>query len=158
MTMLKPAAQRVQAAATTLDLKIAIIEMNESTKTAEDAARACGCSVAQIVKSLVFQRVDTSAPVMLLVSGTNRVDPARVADQTGFKLKRPGADVVRQQTGFAIGGIPPFGHAQPIATYIDTALLQHDVVWAAAGTPNAVFSVNPSNLASVTQAQIIDMS
>ncbi|MEM7774166.1 MAG: YbaK/EbsC family protein [Pseudomonadota bacterium] len=156
--MRKPAAQRVQAAAMALELKIDIVEMKESTKTAEDAARACGCSVAQIVKSLVFQRVDTSVPVMLLVSGTNRVDPARMAEQIGFELKRPGADVVRQQTGYAIGGIPPFGHAQPIATYIDAALLQHDVVWAAAGTPNAVFSVNPSNLATVTQAQIIDMS
>ena len=155
MSELKPAAQRVQAAADELGLEIEVREMTRSTRTAEEAAAACGCYIAQIVKSLVFKGGDTETPYLLLVSGANRVDEKAIADDVGEKLERPDAQFVRDVTGFAIGGIPPFGHAERLETYIDEALLSHDLVWAAAGTPNALFSVAPTELADATLATVI---
>ena len=99
----------------------------------------------------------TGSPFLFLVSGTNRVNEKSVAKHLGEKPKRPDAEVVRALTGFAIGGIPPFGHATPLATYIDADLLQYDVVWAAAGTPKAVFRVEPGKLRDVTGAIVIDV-
>ena len=155
MSELKPAARRVQAAADALGLEIEVLEMTRSTRTAEEAAAACGCDVAQIVKSLVFKGSDTDTPYLLLVSGANRVDEKAIAADIGEKLDRPDAQFVRDVTGFAIGGIPPLGHAERLETYIDEALLAHTKVWAAAGTPNALFSVSPEALADTTGAEVI---
>jgi prolyl-tRNA editing enzyme YbaK/EbsC (Cys-tRNA(Pro) deacylase) len=129
--------------------------MADSTRTAQDAAAACGCTVGQIVKSLVFKAADDARPILLLVSGSNRVDEDRVGEIVGCTLIRPDARFVRDQTGFAIGGVPPFGHDHPIATFMDEDLLGYGVVWAAAGTPTTVFSVDPAALRDATAARVI---
>ena len=152
---LPPSAARVQAAAERLGLAIAVREMPGSTRTAEEAAAACGCDVAQIVKSLVFAGRDSGRPYLLLVSGKNRVDEARVAAVVGEPLTRPNADAVRAWTGYAIGGIPPFGHDAKLPTFVDEDLLAYEVVWAAAGTPFAVFSVAPHALAQAVGGRVI---
>lgn len=149
MNELPPSAQKVQDAATALGLGVNVREMAQPTRTAEEAASACGVTVGQIIKSLVFLGADSGKPYLLLVSGSNRVNEKGVAAHLGEKLKRPDADYVRHLTGFAIGGIPPFGHATALATYMDADLLQYDVVWAAAGTPRAVFPIDPKQLRDV---------
>jgi prolyl-tRNA editing enzyme YbaK/EbsC (Cys-tRNA(Pro) deacylase) len=136
-------------------LDASIVQMPASTRTAEEAADACQCSPSQIVKSLVFQGKTTGTPLLLLVSGTNRVDVKLVAGPIGESLGRPDANYVREVTGFAIGGIPPLGHASPLKTYFDEDLLRHERVWAAAGTPNCVFCVHPADLAGALGATTI---
>jgi Cys-tRNA(Pro) deacylase len=158
MSELPASAQKVQDAAQALGLDIAVRVMTEATRTAEEAASACGVTVGQIVKSLVFLGNESRKPYLLLVSGTNRVNEKGVARHLGEKLTRPDAEAVRALTGYAIGGIPPFGHDTPLATYIDADLLQHDVVWAAAGTPKAVFRVAPAQLRDATRATVIDVT
>jgi Cys-tRNA(Pro) deacylase len=153
-----PTAQKVADAARNIGLDIEIKEFEATTRTAEDAANAIGCTVAQIVKSLLF--VVDGQPVLALVSGPNRLDEKKLAGLRGVgqkKVKRANADVVRQATGFAIGGVPPFGHAQPLPTYIDRDFWQYGVIWAAAGTPNAVFAINPAELARVTAGVVADL-
>jgi prolyl-tRNA editing enzyme YbaK/EbsC (Cys-tRNA(Pro) deacylase) len=157
MSELPPSAQKVHDAAAALGLDIAVREMPDSTRTAEKAAAAVGVTVGQIVKSLVFMGATSGKPYLLLVSGTNRVNEAGIAAHLGEALRRPDADAVRTLTGYAIGGIPPFGHDTPLATYIDGDLLQYDIVWAAAGTPKAVFSAAPSKLKDATKAIVIDV-
>jgi prolyl-tRNA editing enzyme YbaK/EbsC (Cys-tRNA(Pro) deacylase) len=155
MSELKPAAQRVQDALRAHGLDSIVRHMPKTTRTAEAAAAACGCAVGQIVKSLVFRGGRSGKPYLLLVSGANRVDETRVAGHIGEPLRRPDAQYVRDVTGFAIGGIPPLGHDTPFETLMDQALLAHDVVWAAAGTPDAVFPIAPTRLAEATGATII---
>lgn len=155
---LPPSAERVREAGVRLGLAVAIREMPQSTRTAAEAAAACGCGTAQIVKSLVFAGAVSGEPYLLLVSGRNRVDEAGVAAAVGEALARPDAAQVRAWTGFAIGGIPPFGHDRPMRTFIDRDLLAFDTVWAAAGTPNAVFPADPQALAAATRATAIGMT
>lgn len=155
MTDLPRSAQRVQEAAAAMNLEIAVTEMPKSTRTAPEAAAACGCQLAQIVKSLIFRGADTGTPYLFLVSGSNRVDEAKVAAHIGETLERPDANFVREVTGFAIGGVPPFGHASDMAVYIDEELLQHQRIWAAAGTPKCLFSVEPKALCRATSPQVI---
>jgi prolyl-tRNA editing enzyme YbaK/EbsC (Cys-tRNA(Pro) deacylase) len=150
-------AARVAAVARDLGLAIRIVEMPSTTRTAEEAAAACGCDVAEIVKSLVFKGAESGAPYLLLVSGRNRVDEAAVAVSIGEALERMPGKEVRTVTGFAIGGIPPFGHVTPLAVFIDEDLLGHARVWAAAGTPHAVFEVDPKALAAALGARVIRM-
>ena len=138
---------RVRSAAAALGLAIEIHEMPMSTRTAEEAAQACGCDVAQIVKSLIFCGEETDTLKLLLVSGRNRVDTKQAAGAVGEKLLRADVRRVRAETGFAIGGVAPFGHLAPIPTWIDETLLAFDRIWAAAGAPHAVFSVAPGLLA-----------
>ncbi len=152
---LPPSACRVKEAAEELGLAIVVQVMREPTRTAEQAAAACGCAVAQIVKSLVFAGEESGRPYLLLVSGQNRVDERSVAAALGEPLARLDAERVRALTGFAIGGIPPFGHASPLPVYMDQDLLAFDSVWAAAGTPFAVFSVSPEALAQAVGARAI---
>jgi prolyl-tRNA editing enzyme YbaK/EbsC (Cys-tRNA(Pro) deacylase) len=154
---LPPSAGRVSAAAAALGLDPAIIEMPASTRTAEEAARACGCAVGQIVKSLVFRGEDTGRTYLLLVSGVNRVDEKRAAETIGEALKRPDADHVRAVTGYAIGGIPPFGHDTPLPTYMDRDLLGFVEIWAAAGTPRCVMKLAPAALREATGAKVISV-
>jgi prolyl-tRNA editing enzyme YbaK/EbsC (Cys-tRNA(Pro) deacylase) len=152
---LPASAMRVQDAARASGLDIAVAEMAESTRTAEEAASACGCAVAQIVKSLVFRGAASGKPYLMLVSGSNRLDEKAVAAVLGESLARPDAAYVRDVTGFAIGGIPPLGHATPMQVFIDEDLLGYETVWAAAGTPRAVFAVDPKRLADAAGARAI---
>lgn len=146
---------RFVKAAAGLGLTVELKEFSESTRTAEDAALACGCDVGQIVKSLVFQGKKSKKPYMLLVSGRNRVDQKGVGARIGEALDRPDGQYVRDLTGFAIGGIPPVGHDMPLKTYMDEDLLQYERIWAAAGSPNSVFPTEPKRLAVVARAEII---
>lgn len=158
MNALPRSAQRVQDSAHHLGLEISVVEMPDSTRTAQEAADACGCQLGQIVKSLVFQGADSGKAYLLLVSGVNRVDQAKMATEIGEALTRPEADFVRAVTGYAIGGVPPFGHAQELATYMDLDLLDHDRVWAAAGTPKCLFSVSPQALQTAIGAPVIPVA
>jgi prolyl-tRNA editing enzyme YbaK/EbsC (Cys-tRNA(Pro) deacylase) len=155
MANLKPAAQRVQDALRDKGLEAQVRHMPQTTRSAEQAAAACGCSVGQIVKSLLFRGVVSGKPYLLLVSGANRVNEAGVASVIGEALRRPDANDVRDSTGFAIGGIPPLGHTSALLTFMDETLLDHELIWAAAGTPDAVFSIAPHRLAAATGAKII---
>lgn len=155
---LPAAAARVASAAEALGLAITVRLHAAPTRSAEEAAAACGCDVGQIVKSLVFRGAESNRPYLLLVSGRNRVDEAGVAHELGEALRRPDAADVRAITGFAIGGIPPLGHAEPLATLMDRDLLTHASVWAAAGTPNAVFAIDPARLAAVTGARVMRLA
>ncbi len=150
--------RRVEDEAGRLGLAIAGRVMPTSTRTAAEAASACGCEVGRIVKSLVFAGRETGLPVLLLVSGSNRVDEAGVAAALGEPVTRPDAAQVRAWTGFLIGGVAPLGHATSLPTYIDDDLLGYDVIWAAAGTPFAVFSVDPKALARAVGATTLRMS
>jgi prolyl-tRNA editing enzyme YbaK/EbsC (Cys-tRNA(Pro) deacylase) len=152
---LSASALRVQDAARAAGLSVTVVEHKESTRTAEEAAAACGCAVGQIVKSLVFRGAASGKPYLLLVSGSNRVNEKGVAAVLGEGLARPDASYVREVTGYAIGGIPPLGHASALGVFIDEDLLRYDVVWAAAGTPRAVFAVSPGALADATRATVI---
>lgn len=151
-------AAKVQDEARRLALDVSVREMPASTRTAKEAAAACGVTVGQIVKSLVFLGAQTGKPYLLLVSGTNRVNETGVAAHLGEGVTRPDGRSVREMTGFAIGGIPPFGHDTPLATFMDEDLLQYDVVWAAAGTPKAVFSADPKKLRDAVQATVISVT
>ncbi len=158
MNGLPAAAQKVQDAADTLGLDVTVRIMEQATRTAEEAAAACGCTVGQIVKSLIFRGKESGSPFLLLVAGTNRVNEAAMAERLGEAIVRPDAAFVREATGFAIGGIPPFGHASQLVTRLDADLLQFDTVWAAAGTPNAIFEVSPARLRDATDAIVISMT
>jgi len=143
--------QRVVDAAATADVALAIVEYPDGTRTAVDAANAVGCEVGQIVKSLVFE-VDGEL-VLALTSGSNRVNTDLLADAAGGSAcGRADVDEVRRSTGFAIGGIPPFGHLSEVQTFLDPALLQYETIWAAAGTPRHVFPIEPQTLLSLTNA------
>jgi prolyl-tRNA editing enzyme YbaK/EbsC (Cys-tRNA(Pro) deacylase) len=148
------AVNRVTAAAHAAGLSIEVRIMPSSTRTAEEAAAACGCAVAQIIKSLIFKGKTSGQPYLLLVSGKNRVNEKAVAERLGEAIVRPDADFVRAATGFAIGGIPPLGHTVPLVPWLDEDLLQFGTVWAAAGTPSAVFAVDPKALARATGATV----
>jgi Cys-tRNA(Pro) deacylase len=152
-----PTVGRVVAAARDAGLEISVETFPEGTRTAEDAARAIGCDVGQIVKSLVF--VGADAPVVVLVSGVNRVDVAKLTDILGSgAVRRANADEARDATGFAIGGIPPFGHARPLPVLVDRELLAHEALWAAAGRPDAVFSIRPEDLVRASGGRVADFA
>lgn len=155
---LPASAQKVQDAARASGLDIAVTEMAASTRTAEDAAAACGCAVGQIVKSLVFRGAASGKPYLMLVSGPNRLNEKAVGAFVGEALVRPDAAYVRDVTGFAIGGVPPLGHASPMQVFLDEDLLGFETVWAAAGTPRAVFAVSPLTLARAVNAQAIKVT
>ncbi len=148
---------RVVEAARQAGLEIHVERFPEGTRTARDAARAVGCEVDQIVKSLVFIADDTA--VVGLVSGADRVDPGRMAAAVGATVvRRADGDEARAATGFAIGGVPPFGHASQVPVLIDRGLLEHAHVWAAAGLPDAVFSVRPDDLVRASGARVVDLA
>lgn len=151
---LSASARRVQAALETLGLQLQVVEMPASTRTAVEAAQAAGCEVGQIVKSLVFKTKRSGRAIMVEASGANRVDERRVEALVGEPLGKADAEFVRQQTGFAIGGVPPVGHATEIETYIDEDLLQYAEIWAAAGTPNAIFRLAPADLVKMTGGRV----
>ncbi len=131
------------------------MEFSESTRTAEEAALAIGTTVERIVKSLVFASDDQ--PILALVSGGNRVATARLAEALGAPVRRADAEMVRAATGFAIGGVPPLGHATELTVVLDEDLLGYDLVYAAAGTPNTVFPITPEELLRVTRARVVTL-
>ena len=153
--MLKPSAQRVQDVLQERGFTNQVIELTDSARTAAEAAAAMGCAVGQIAKSLIFQGKESGAPILIIASGANRVNEKRVAAHLGEKLTKPDADFVREQTGFAIGGIPPVGHSQAIKTLIDEDLLQYEQIWAAAGHPNALFALTPDELVRMAQGAVV---
>lgn len=144
--------RRVERAAAELGLDVQVRRMGDSTRTAEDAARACGCDVAQIVKSLVFKGGDSGDLILLLVSGANQVDPDMASRAVGEPLLRADANEVRARTGFAIGGVSPIGHLEAPRIWMDEMLLTYPTVWAAAGAPDAVFEIAPDALRQATGA------
>src|SRR5512143_568439 len=138
---LSPTAQKVQDALRALGYDFTVIEHTGSTRTAQEAADRAGCELGQIIKSLIFKGKTSGKPILVLTSGANRVDEKRISQYAGEAIGRADADFVRAVTGFAIGGVPPFGHAQPIETYLDEDLMLYETIWAAAGTPNAIFEL-----------------
>jgi Cys-tRNA(Pro) deacylase len=153
-----PSAQKVADAARELGLNVNIVEFGETTRTAQEAANAIGCQVAQIVKSLLF--VVDGQPVMALVSGANRLDERKLAALRGVgrkQVERADADTAKAVTGFTIGGVPPFGHLSRLPVYVDEDLTRFDVVWAAAGTPFAVFAITPDELVRASQGMVADL-
>jgi prolyl-tRNA editing enzyme YbaK/EbsC (Cys-tRNA(Pro) deacylase) len=151
---LHASARKVQSVLLEQGLISQVVELPGSTRTAQEAADAIGCTVAEIVKSLVFKGVDTGRPILVETSGINRVDERHVKELIGERVEKADADFVREKTGFTIGGIPPVGHTQPILTIIDEDLLQYEEIWAAAGTPHAVFPLTPGDLVRLTGGQV----
>jgi prolyl-tRNA editing enzyme YbaK/EbsC (Cys-tRNA(Pro) deacylase) len=152
---ISPSAQKVQDTLRGLGFDYNVIEFVESTRTAQEAADRVGCQLGQIVKSLIFRGQTSDTGLLVLTSGANRVDENKIGQYMGEPVGRAEADFVRSATGFAIGGVPPVGHAQPIETYIDEDLMQYPIVWAAAGTPNAVFELSSSDLVKITHGKIM---
>ena len=152
---LPPAARRVQSALEDLGLPARVVVVEDSARTAEEAAAAVGAELGQIVKSLVFA-VDEEL-VLVLVSGANRLDTRKLGTLAHGRVERADAEAVRVATGFAIGGVPPIAHARPLAVWCDADLLTYDTVWAAAGTPHAVFPIAPDDLVRVTDATVANL-
>jgi len=158
MAALSPSAEKVRAALAARGFPFEVLELAESTRTAAEAAAAVGCAVGQIAKSIVFRAADSGRPVLVVASGANRVDEKAVGALLGEGLGKADADFVRRETGFVIGGVPPAGHDRPLATFIDTDLLAYDEIWAAAGTPFAVFRLDPRALADLTGGTVAEIA
>jgi prolyl-tRNA editing enzyme YbaK/EbsC (Cys-tRNA(Pro) deacylase) len=154
---LSPSAQKVQNALRAQGLDLVVVELPGSTRTAAEAAQAVGCQVGQIVKSLVFKGKRSERPILVIASGINRVNEKKIEALISEPLGKADADFVRQHTGFAIGGVPPVGHDEALLTYIDADLLHYDRVWAAAGTPHAVFELDPATLKTMTGGEIVQI-
>ena len=154
MSALSPSATRVQSLLDAIGLGHRVVEHEASTRTSDDAAAAVGCTVAQIAKSLIFRARDSGTPVLVIASGANRVNEKAVGALIGEKIERADPDFVREKTGFAIGGVPPLGHAVPPLVLIDDDLMALGEIWAAAGTPNAVFRLTPDQLVSMTGGRV----
>ncbi|HTP01976.1 MAG TPA: YbaK/EbsC family protein [Anaerolineales bacterium] len=152
---LSSTAQKVQDLLAQRGFNCTVIEHAESTRTAQEAADRAGCSLGQITKSLIFRGAHSGKPILVLTSGANRVDEKLISSYAGEKIGRADADFVRAVTGFAIGGVPPIGHLQPMETYLDEDLLQYPTIWAAAGTPNAIFELRPADLREMTSGSVV---
>ena len=157
MTQLSPSAQKIQDALRNLGFDLTVIENTESARTAQEAADRVGVTLGQIVKSLIFKGKTSGKPILVLTSGSNRVDEKRIKAYAGEKIGRAEPDFVRVVTGYAIGGVPPIAHVQQMETYLDEDLMQYDVIWAAAGTPNAVFELTPDDLQKMTGGKVIQV-
>ena len=154
---LKESTTRVQAALAARGFAFEVGEFPAGTRTSAEAAAAIGCAVGQIAKSLVFRARASGRPILVIASGANRVGEKAVAALIGEKIGRTDADFVRAATGFAVGGVPPPGHDTPPATVIDRDLLALDEIWAAAGTPNAVFRLTPRDLVAPTGGRVAEI-
>lgn len=152
---MKPQAQRVQEALAALGIDRKVIELPVSAKTSQMAAAAVGVSVAQIAKSLVF--TSNGNAVLVIASGANRVDELKLERLTGGKIRKADAETVKEATGFTIGGVPPVGHVAPLPTFIDRDLLQHELVYAAAGLPECLFPLTPEELLRATGGTVADL-
>ena len=155
---LSPSAKKVQEALAALGFEKAIVEHAHSTRSAAEAAAAVGCAVGQIAKSIVFRAKGSGKPVLVVASGPNRVDERAVEALLGEKLGKADAEFVRERTGFAIGGVPPVGHASAVETFVDADLRKFPEIWAAAGTPNAVFKLTPDELLRMTGGRLVEFA
>lgn len=154
---LSASAARVQAALEGSGVAFEVKELAASTRTAKEAATAIGCTVAQIAKSIIFRAQGSGRPILVVASGVNRIDEAKVAAALGEGLGKADADFVRDRTGYVIGGVPPLGHAEPIETFIDSDLLTLGDIWAAAGTPRAVFRLTADQLVAITGGRVTEV-
>lgn len=156
---MKPAtatsALKVQAA---LGEGFEVLEFEKSTRTAADAAAAIGCTVSQIAKSLLFMAADSRRPVLVIASGSVHVDEAKVSALLDEAIERANAEFVRENTGFAIGGVPPVAHRKQPIVFVDETLLGYEEIWAAAGTPNAIFRLGPEDLVRLSGGTVSDIA
>ncbi len=155
---LSPTAQKVQDALAALGFPYQVVESPQPTRTAVEAAKHVGCQVGQIVKSLVFRATQSGRPVLVITSGANQVNEWRIGALLKEPLEKAPAAFVREHTGFAIGGIPPLGHATPLETFIDQDLMKHQEIWAAAGTPNALFRLTPADLVTMSGGRVVKVT
>jgi prolyl-tRNA editing enzyme YbaK/EbsC (Cys-tRNA(Pro) deacylase) len=150
---LSASAQKVQDTLAARGFSCQVVELPDSTRTAKEAAQSIGCRVGQIVKSLVFRGKQSHKPILVVASGTNRVNEQRLAELVGEPIEKADASFVRQHTGFAVGGVPPVGLVEPIETFVDEDLQSYEEIWAAAGTPFAVFCLTPADLQRMTDGR-----
>jgi prolyl-tRNA editing enzyme YbaK/EbsC (Cys-tRNA(Pro) deacylase) len=155
---LSSSAKRVQEFLLARGFAFQVKELHGSTRTAQEAADSVGCKVSQIAKSLVFREKETDRPILVIASGSNRVDPIKIEKSTGLKLGRADGKYVKERVGFAIGGVPPAGHNEPLETILDQDLKKFDEIWAAAGTPFAVFPLKPADLEPLTKGRWVDLA
>jgi prolyl-tRNA editing enzyme YbaK/EbsC (Cys-tRNA(Pro) deacylase) len=155
---LSDSANRVQDFLFEKGFSFEVKELPGSTRTAQEAADSIGCAVAQIAKSLVFREKETNLPILVIASGSNRVDLAKIEKETGLKLDKADGNYVKERVGYAIGGVPPVGHNESLETILDTDLKKYEVIWAAAGTPFAVFQLKPTDLEPLTNGRWIELS
>ncbi len=151
---LSTSARKVQETLQSRGFVSEVVELPDSTRTAKEAAQAIGCRVEQIVKSLIFRALESDRAILVVASGTNRVNERRLGELVGETIGKADANFVRQHTGFAVGGVPPIGHVEPITTFIDEDLLGYEQIWAAAGTPFAVFRLTPTELEEMTRGTV----
>lgn len=151
-------AQKVQDALNRHGVNCEVLELPGSTRTSQEAAQAIGCRVEQIAKSLVFQGKTTKRPVLVVASGANRVNEKKLRDLLSEPVKKADADFVREHTGFAIGGVPPAGFSKPLEIFIDQDLFKYEEIWAAAGTPHAVFKLTAPDLVKITQGRVVSIT
>lgn len=155
---LSSSAQKVQDILKERGFSSLVVELPDSTRTAREAAQAVGCRVEQIVKSLVFKGRNSNKPLLVVASGSNRVNEQRLSELAGEPIEKADADFVRQRTGFVVGGVPPLGHTEQLEIFIDQDLLQYEQLWAAAGTPHAVFQLSPSELKAMTGGRVVSIT
>jgi prolyl-tRNA editing enzyme YbaK/EbsC (Cys-tRNA(Pro) deacylase) len=155
---LSNSAKRVQDFLYAMGFSFDVKELPGSTRTAQEAADSIGCTVAQIAKSLVFKEKKTDRPILIIASGSNRVDVKKIQKSAGLKLGKADGSFVKDRVGYAIGGVPPAGHNEPLETFLDRDLKKYETIWAAAGTPFAVFQLKPADLEPLTKGTWIDLS
>lgn len=155
---LSPAAQKVQEALRARGFAYEIVESAPATRTAAEAARLVGCDIGQIAKSLVFRAKQTDRPILVIASGANQVNEFRIGMYLKEPVEKAPAALVHRATGFAVGGIPPLGHATTLETFIDQDLMKHQEIWAAGGTPNALFKLAPADLKTMTGGQVVKVT
>ncbi|RCX20078.1 Cys-tRNA(Pro) deacylase [Anaerobacterium chartisolvens] len=154
---LRKSSQTVQEVLNKYGLELRVVEFDESTRTSQDAANTIGCELGQIAKSLIFRSKESKKPVCVIASGKNRVNEKKIAQYIGEKIEKADAAFVLEHTGFAIGGIPPVGHATEMSPLIDEDLMEYIDIWAAAGTPHAVFKLSSEDLLKITKGQIVSV-
>lgn len=157
MNNLTPNAQKIHEVLKNLGFSFQIKELSDSTRTSSEAASAIGCQVGQIAKSLIFKGKNSHQPILVIASGVNRVNEEKLSQLAGEGVEKANADFVYEATGFAIGGVPPLGHKQKMQTFIDKNLLSYQEIWAAAGSPHAVFRLTPDDLVKITDGQVVSV-
>ena len=151
-------ALKVQQALQDLGMHLEVVELPASTRTSIEAAQAVGCQVGQIAKSIVFKALTSQRPILVIASGPNRINENVIAGLVHEPIGKADADFVRQRTGFVIGGVPPLAHTEQLQTFIDQDLLQYPEIWAAAGTPHAVFCLTPNDLLRMVNGLVIKVT
>jgi Cys-tRNA(Pro) deacylase len=155
---LNTSVRKVEKALKAHGLECQVLNMKETTRSAQDAANSLGCRVEQIVKSLVFMTKKTKKPILVVASGANRVNTKKIRNLLSEPITMADPDFVRAKTGFVVGGVPPLGHSSPLETFIDEDLLKYPEIWAAAGSSNTMFKLSPDDLQKITQGQVISVT